>query len=117
MKKKLLPFIISALPCAVLADHASIGLGVGSASPIATESGRTLPEGRISTGYLYCPRCGLRKPKNEIFGYYGGYCPSCGTRMVDEGSLPFTSKKVKYTRQPSYYLLKKGMTNKCSSYV
>ena len=57
------------------------------------------------TGFLYCPRCGLRKPKNEIFGYYGGYCPSCGTRMVDEGPLPFTSKKVKYTRQLSYHNL------------
>ncbi|RKY97771.1 MAG: hypothetical protein DRQ13_04265, partial [Ignavibacteriae bacterium] len=69
------------------------------------------------TEFLYCPRCGLRKPKNEIFGYYGGYCPSCGTRMVDEGPLPFTLQKVKYTRQLSYYLLKKGMTNKNSSYV
>jgi hypothetical protein len=68
------------------------------------------------TGFLYCPRCGLRKPKNEIFGYYSGYCPSCGARMVYEGLLPFTSKKVKYTRQQSYYLLKKGMTNKSSSY-
>ncbi len=51
MQKKLLPFIISVLPCTVLADHASIGLGVGSASPIATESGITLPEGKVSTGF------------------------------------------------------------------
>ena len=72
---------------------------------------------KIKTGFLYCPRCGLRKPKNEIFGYYGGYCPSCGTRMVDEGTLPFTSQKAKNTRQLSYYLLRKGMTNKNSSYV
>ena len=50
MQKKLLPLIISIIPGVTLADHASIGLGVGTASPIATESALTLPKGRISTG-------------------------------------------------------------------
>ncbi len=87
-----------------------------------TDKGEEVMEGienktQYKTGFLYCPRCGLRKPKNEIFGYYGGYCPSCGTRMIDEGPLPFTSKKVKYTIQLSYYLIKKGMRNEnCSRF-
>ncbi len=51
MSKKILPFFLVTLPCTALADHASIGLGVGTASPIATESALTLPEGRISTGF------------------------------------------------------------------
>ncbi len=72
---------------------------------------------KIKMGFLYCPRCGLRKPKNEIFGYYGGHCPSCGARMVYDGLLPFTSNKVKYARQLSYYLPKQGMNNKSSNYV
>ena len=42
--------LILTLPFSVCADHASIGLGVGTASPIATESGITLPEGRLATG-------------------------------------------------------------------
>ena len=66
---------------------------------------------KIKTGFLFCPRCGLRRPKDEIFGYYGGYCPYCGARMVEEGSLPYSSKKPIHTRQVSYYLLKKGMRN------
>jgi len=49
------------------------------------------------TGFLYCPRCGLRKPKAEILGYYGGYCPACGCRMIEEMYLPYTSKKPKHT--------------------
>ena len=51
MLKKLPPLLLTTLSFSVLADHASIGLGVGTASPIATESGITLPEGRISTGF------------------------------------------------------------------
>lgn len=92
----------------LFAGEADKGIEVMDGIAIKTKS---------KSGFLYCPRCGLRKPKNEIFGYYGGYCPSCGTRMVDEGPLHFTSQKVKYTRQLSYHLLKQGMTNKNSSYV
>lgn len=38
-------------PFTVQADHASIGLGVGTASPIGTESALTLKEGSFSTGF------------------------------------------------------------------
>ncbi|MCK4842196.1 MAG: hypothetical protein KAT04_09990 [Methylococcales bacterium] len=51
MSKKILPFFLAVLPCTVFADHASISLGAGTASPIATESALTLPKGRISTGF------------------------------------------------------------------
>jgi len=77
---------------------------------IEAMEGNVIKEQR-NTGFLYCPRCGLRKPKNEIFGFYGGYCPSCGARMVEEGSLPYISKKSKNTIQLSYYLIKKGRRN------
>ena len=50
MLKKLLFFFI-VLPFAVQADHASISLGVGTASPIGTESALTLKEGSFSTGF------------------------------------------------------------------
>ncbi len=51
MPKKLLTLCFTTLPFTVLADHASIGLGAGLASPISTESGIILPEGMISTGF------------------------------------------------------------------
>ncbi len=51
MSKNLLPILLTILPCTVIADHASIGLGVGNASPIATESGITLPKGKVSAGF------------------------------------------------------------------
>jgi hypothetical protein len=35
----------------------------------------------------------LRRPKDEIAGYYGGYCPVCGCRMVEEGLIPCFSYK------------------------
>ncbi len=35
-----------------LADHASIGLGVGMAAPIVTESGMTLPDGKWAVGLI-----------------------------------------------------------------
>ncbi len=50
MLKKSIPLLLATLPFSVFADHASIGLGVGSASPIATESGITIPKGSFSTG-------------------------------------------------------------------
>jgi len=54
---------------------------------------------KYKTGILFCPRCGLRRPKDEIAGYYGGYCPVCGCRMVEEGLIPyfpFSGLKVEY---------------------
>ena len=79
------------------------GLIVGEA-----DKGEEAMEGIVintkrKTGFLFCPRCGLRKPKNEIFGYYGGCCPSCGTRMVVEGPLPYSSKNPNNTKQIKYY--------------
>lgn len=39
----------------------------------------------MSTGFLFCPLCGLRKP-----GDHGSeYCPYCHTKMIQEGPLPF----------------------------
>ena len=37
---------------AVLADHGSIGFGIGTASPIITQTGITLPQGKIATGLI-----------------------------------------------------------------
>jgi len=54
--------------------------------------------------FLYCPRCGLRRPVSEVLGYYGGHCPSCGCRMVEEGPLPYISKNPKHICQSFYYL-------------
>lgn len=50
MLKTSISLLLATLPFSVFADHASIGLGVGSASPIATESGITMPKGSFSTG-------------------------------------------------------------------
>lgn len=47
----------------------------------------------IKTGFLFCPRCGLRKPKSEIQNYYGGHCPYCGYSMIDEYYIPYNSRK------------------------
>ncbi|KAF3983015.1 MAG: transporter [Methylococcales symbiont of Hymedesmia sp. n. MRB-2018] len=49
MLKNLIPFLLTVLPFAVFADHASISLAVGSAAPIATESGLTMPQGSFSS--------------------------------------------------------------------
>ncbi len=40
------------------------------------------------TGFLYCPRCGLRRPKDDG----SKYCPNCGSKMIEEGPLPYTPK-------------------------
>ncbi len=37
---------------AVFADHGSIGFGIGTASPIITQTGLTLPKGKIATGLI-----------------------------------------------------------------
>lgn len=49
-KQVWLLFILAAVSFKVLADHASVGFGVGSASPINTESGVPLPENKWATG-------------------------------------------------------------------
>lgn len=50
IKKTWLFLILITIPFSILADHASVGFGVGSASPINTESGVPLPENKWSTG-------------------------------------------------------------------
>ena len=34
-----------------------------------------------------------------MLGYYKIYCPSCGTRMIEEGSLPYNSKSRLYSKK------------------
>jgi tetratricopeptide (TPR) repeat protein len=41
-----------------------------------------------STGFLFCPRCGLRKPKDDG----SKECPNCGSKMIEEGPLPYVPK-------------------------
>ena len=45
------------------------------------------------TGFLYCPRCGLRIPSSKMLVHYLGCCPACGSKMVEEGSIPYSSKE------------------------
>ena len=40
------------------------------------------------TGFAFCPRCGLRRPKEKGIKY----CPSCGCKLIEEGFLPYTPK-------------------------
>lgn len=44
----------------------------------------------VKTGFLFCPRCGLRKPKDNG----SKYCPNCGCKMIEEGSLPYVPKSA-----------------------
>ena len=44
------------------------------------------------TGYFFCPYCRLRIPKSEMSKHYGGFCPACGTELIEEGILPYVSK-------------------------
>jgi len=43
---------------------------------------------KATTGFLFCPRCGLRRPKEKGVKY----CPSCGCKLIQEGPLPYTPK-------------------------
>jgi tetratricopeptide (TPR) repeat protein len=43
---------------------------------------------KSTTGFLFCPRCGLRRPKEKGIKY----CPSCGCKLIEEGALPYTAK-------------------------
>ena len=59
---------------------------------------------RVSTGFLFCPRCGLRKPKN----YGSKCCPNCGMKMIEEGSLPFVPKFPRDNKDAHNKILKEG---------
>ena len=43
---------------------------------------------KSTTGFLFCPRCGLRRPIEKGIKY----CPNCGCKLIEEGSLPYTQK-------------------------
>ena len=43
---------------------------------------------KSTTGFLFCPRCGLRRPKEKGIKC----CPSCGCKLIEEGSLPYTPR-------------------------
>lgn len=43
---------------------------------------------KLTTGFLFCPRCGFRRPKEKGVKC----CPSCGCKLIEEGSLPYTPK-------------------------
>jgi tetratricopeptide (TPR) repeat protein len=43
---------------------------------------------KSTTGFLFCPRCGLRRPKEKGIRH----CPNCGCKLIEEGHLPYTSK-------------------------
>ncbi len=52
MYRKTLPFVLATLPSIALADHGSLGFGVGTASPIVTQTGLTLPTGMWAGGVI-----------------------------------------------------------------
>ena len=59
---------------------------------------------KSTTGFLFCPRCGLRKAKD------GGskYCPNCGIKMIEEGSLPYVPKSPRDKKDAHKNILKEG---------
>ncbi len=59
---------------------------------------------RVSTGFLFCPRCGLRKPKNVG----SKNCPNCGGKMIEEGSLPHVPKSPGDKTDAHNDILKEG---------
>jgi tetratricopeptide (TPR) repeat protein len=59
---------------------------------------------RVSTGFLFCPRCGLRKPKDDG----SKNCPNCGGKMIEEGSLPYIPKSPGDKTDAHNNILKEG---------
>lgn len=64
---------------------------------IATEEGKDREilagngiNAKTTTGFLFCPRCGLRKPKDKG----SKYCPNCGSKMIEEGPLPYVPRST-----------------------
>lgn len=49
----------------------------------------------MSTGFLFCPTCGLRKPGDHA----SQYCPYCHTKMIQEGPLPCIPKSNQADRK------------------
>jgi len=61
---------------------------------------------RVSTGFLFCPRCGLRRPNDDGSKYY----PNCSSRMIEEGSLPYTPKSSLNSKSGTKNRLKERST-------
>ncbi len=60
----------------------------------------------VSTGFLFCPRCELRKPKEDS----SKYCPNCGMKMIEEGSVPYVPKSTKDKKDVNKNRIKEGNT-------
>lgn len=46
-------------------------------------------EDNRKSGFLCCPFCGLKIPRSIVLGYYAGYCPACGCKMIENELLPY----------------------------
>jgi uncharacterized Zn finger protein (UPF0148 family) len=68
---------------------------------------------KTSTGFLFCPRCGLRKPKD------GGlkYCPNCGIKMIEEGPLPYIPKSTSDNKRATKNRIKERNTMEISESI
>ena len=74
-------------------------------------------KGKEEIKILYCPRCGLRIPKIKGLLSRFTICPSCGTRMMIEGSLPYTSGSHLLTQEYYFHLQKKEVLNENRSRI
>jgi tetratricopeptide (TPR) repeat protein len=57
-----------------------------------------------TTGFLFCLRCGLRKP-NDMGSKY---CPNCGAKLIEEGVLPYVPKSYSQREVDIKNKLKEG---------
>ncbi len=73
--------------------------------------------GKEEIKILYCPRCGLRIPKIKGLLSQFTICPSCGTRLILEGSLPYTSRSHLLTQGYYFHLQKKVVLNENRSRI
>jgi uncharacterized Zn finger protein (UPF0148 family) len=58
----------------------------------------------VPTGFLFCPRCGLRKPKDDG----SKHCPNCGMKMIEEGAVPYVPKSTKDKKDANKIRIKEG---------
>ena len=74
-------------------------------------------KGKEEIKILYCPRCGLRIPKIRGLLAQFTICPYCGTRLILEGSLPYTSRSHLLTQGYYFHLQKKVVLNENRSRI
>lgn len=67
----------------------------------------------LKTGFLFCPRCGLRKPKADG----SKYCPQCGSKMIEEGPLPYVPRSTKNKKDVHKNRVKEGNTMESSDSI